>query len=402
MIAFERALKLVLANTPVLPPVEKKNEDLRREILARNVISPLDLPVFTNSAMDGFAVRSKETQSVPVLLKVKGLIKAGDPAEPRVGRGETVKVMTGAPLPPGADAVVMKEDTEEKAEKVLVKRVVRRGENVRRRGEELRSGRVALKKGTRINPAVKGLLSAMGVIRVSVYETPSVSLLVTGNELVKPGMKLGPGQIYESNSAVLGAAMEGMGLSWTDLGIARDDPVDLERRVKAGLKTSDILLVSGGISVGDYDLVQDVFLRAGVEKIFWRVAMKPGKPTFFGRKGRTLVFGVPGNPVSVLIVFLELVRPAVLKMAGHRDVLLPERNAVLEERLTKKPGRMHFLRGILRKEDQRDFVGSAGLQESHILASTAVADCLVMLDRYREVFEKGEKVRIQILPWSES
>lgn len=402
MIAFERALKLVLANTPVLAPAEKKIEKLRQEILARNVISPLDLPVFTNSAMDGFAVRSQETQSAPVTLKVSGLIKAGDPAGPRVGRGETVKIMTGAPLPPGADAVVMKEDTEEKDERALVKRSVRRGENVRYCGEELRKGRVALKKGTRLNPAAIGLLSAMGMSRVLVFETPAVSLLVTGNELVKPGMKLGPAQIFESNAAVLGAAMEGMGLGWTDLGIARDDPRDLERRIKAGLKTSDILLVCGGISVGDYDLVQDVLFRTGVEKIFWRVAMKPGKPTFFGRKGRTLVFGVPGNPVSGLIVFLELVRPAVLKMAGHRDILLPERNAILEERLTKKLGRMHFLRGISRVQDGRIFVRSAGMQESHILASTAVADCLVMLDRKREVLEKGEEVRIQILPWSES
>lgn len=399
MIAFEKAMELVLKHTPVLSSTEKRITELRSEILAEDVIAPVSLPYFSNSAMDGFALKAEDTAAVPVELKIKGCVKAGDSPAIRVGRGEAVKIMTGASIPQGADSVVMKEVTEEKKDKVVVKEPVRKGENVRVKGEEIKKGQRALKKDTVLNPAAVGLLAALGREKARVIRKPKVSLLVTGDELVKPGEKLAPGKIWESNSSILRATLALMEIDVVNLGLVQDEQRALEKHIEKALKGSEVFLISGGISVGDYDLVQDALLKARVKRIFWRVAMKPGKPTFFGKKGKTLVFGLPGNPVSALVVLLELVRPALLKMAGHRHLLLPEREAFLEERLHKRPGRVHFMRGCYHQRDGSYYVRSTGLQGSHILASMAAANCLVILDRERDVFEPQEKVRIQILPW---
>jgi molybdopterin molybdotransferase len=183
------------------------------------------------------------------------------------------------------------------------------------------------------------------------------------------------------------------------LGIVRDKLLDLERQIQEGLKNSDILLISGGISVGDYDFVQEILLRLGVDKVFWRVAVKPGKPTFFGKKGVKLIFGLPGNPVSVLVTFLEYVRPAILKMMGQRDVLLQEREAILEEKLQKETDRAYLLRGVFQEKNRMAYVKSAGLQCSHILESFAGANCLIFLEKEKKSFKPGERVKIQILPW---
>jgi molybdopterin molybdotransferase len=399
MIAFEKALELVLMNTPVLPSMDKYLKDLHSEILAEDVIALVDLPNFSNSAMDGFALKAEDTASVPAVFQIKGCLKAGDAPVVRIGKAEAVKIMTGAPLPHGADAVVMKEVTEEKEDTVVVLKSAIKGENVRLKGEEIRKGQKALKRGSVLNPAAIGLLAALGRKKARVIRKPNVSLLVTGDELVKPGEKLMPGKIWESNSSVLRAALALIDIDVKNLGQVRDEKSVLERRIDDALRSSDVLLISGGISVGDYDLVQETLLKAGVNRIFWRVAMKPGKPTFFGKKGKVLVFGLPGNPVSALVVFLELVRPALLKMAGYGHIPLLEKEAFLEERLQKKPGRIHFMRGRYHQRNGGYYVKSSGLQNSHILASTAAANCLIILDRERDVFEPQEKVRIQILPW---
>ncbi|UCE42316.1 MAG: molybdopterin molybdotransferase MoeA, partial [Candidatus Aminicenantes bacterium] len=222
---------------------------------------------------------------------------------------------------------------------------------------------------------------------------------VTGNELMAPGSKLDPGQIWESNSALLRNSLYEAGFKPRFLGIAKDKTEDLESRMDKGLNSSDVLIVSGGISVGDYDLVQKVLEKLEVKKIFWRVAIKPGKPTYFGKKGEKLVFGLPGNPASVLVTFLEFVRPTLLKMMGYQDVFLEEKQAYLEHVVRKKPDRAHFLKGYFQEKNGVTTVRSAGKQNSHILESFSRANCLILLEKNRTVFEIGEKIKIQLLPW---
>lgn len=399
MIEFEEALNLVLKNTPVLPPGEKKVDEVHGDILAEDIMAGEDHPLFSNSAMDGFALRAEDTLRAPVRLKVTGCLKAGDAPKVRVRKGEAIKIMTGAALPGGADAVVMKEETEEKGNGVLVRKSVKAGENVRKKGEEIKKGQLALSKGKKLNTASIGFLASMGHEKVKVVQKPVVSLVVTGKELVNPGRKLKPGQIWESNSLTIQESLKEVAIEPVFLGISRDNTKDLEKRIRKGLESSDVLLISGGISVGDYDFVQDILLNSGVTEIFWRVAVKPGKPIFFGRKDKTLVFGLPGNPVSVLVAFLEFVQPVLLKMRGHRDLLLPEKEAVLEEPVKKERGRLQWFKGIYTEENGIVRVKSAGLQHSHILESLSRANCLIVLEKGREFFKAGEKVKIQVLPW---
>lgn len=399
MIHFEEAVRLILSNTPIFPIIEKNNYEINYDVLAEDIRAKEDLPIFSNSAMDGFALRSENTHSVPVDLKIKGCIKAGDSPGIKVGEGEAVKIMTGTPMPEGADAVIMVEDTEEKERKVLIKKSIKKGENVRPKGEEIKKGQIGLKKGSRLNPASLGFLASMGWEKVKVFGKPRVSVLITGSELVKPGLKLMPGKKWESNSVLLNSALAEVNIKPIFLRIVRDKLLDLERQIREGLKNSDILLISGGISVGDYDFVQEILLEMKIKKIFWRVAVKPGKPTFFGKKGNKLVFGLPGNPVSVLVTFLEYVRPAILKMMGQRDVFLQEREAILEEKLQKETDRAYLLRGVFQEKNGMAYVKSAGLQCSHILESFTGANCLIFLEKKKNIYEKGERVKIQILPW---
>jgi molybdopterin molybdotransferase len=399
LITFQEAQKLVLNNTSILPAEEKNIHTVFRQILAEDVEAEVNLPSFSNSAMDGFAVRSVDTETEGKILKIIACVKAGDFPFLMVNKGDAVKIMTGAPLPEGADAVIMKEYTEEKETTVVIKKTVKKGENVRFEGEEIKKGHTALKRGQILNPASLGFLISLGRKNVRVFKKPNVSILVTGSELMTPGSKLNPGQIWESNSALLVSAINEAGLKPHFLGIARDRMEDLEIRLEKGLNSSDILIVSGGISVGDYDFVQNVLEKLEVKKIFWRVAIKPGKPTYFGKKNNKLVFGLPGNPASVLVTFLEFVRPALLKMMGYQDVFLEEREAYLEHTVRKKPERAHFLKGCFQEKNGVTSVRSAGKQNSHILESFSRANCLLLLEKDRTVFENGEKVRIQLLPW---
>jgi molybdopterin molybdotransferase len=399
LILFEEALRLISENTHVLPATERDIFDLDQEVLAEDVQAQKDIPFFSNSAMDGYALRSDDTLNAPVVLTVKGFIQAGDSSSMEVGKGEAVKIMTGAPLVEGADAVVMVEDTEEQEQKVLVKKVVKKGEHVRLQGEEIKKDQIGLKKGTPLNPASVGFLASMGRQKVQVYGKPRISILMTGNELISPGKELKKGQIWESNSYVLTTALRELGINPIVLGNARDDLQDIKERIQSGLDRADVLLIAGGISVGDYDFVQEAVLGLGVKKIFWRVAVKPGKPTFFGIKGKKLIFGLPGNPASILVTYLAYVRPAVLKMMGHHRVYLSEVEAILEEELKKKTDRVNFLRGVFREQNGRIYVKTAGFQNSYMLESFAKANCLIFLEKEKNIFFPGEKVKIQILPW---
>ncbi len=402
MVTVEEAQKLILENTKVLEPVEIPLTEAHRLILAEDITSPVNLPYFTNSAMDGYAVESKYTKDAnegdPVSLKVLGVIRAGDYPNFVLGDKEAAKIMTGAPLPKGADSVVMVEYTEEESGFVKVKKGVRPGENVRYEGEEIKKGEIALEKGTELNPASVGFIAGLGIKKVKVYRKPRVTFLVTGGEVVGLDEELKPGKIRDTNSITLSLVLSDGKVEPLSLGRAKDELPDLKEKMKRGLDWSDVLIVTGGVSVGDYDYVKDALENLGAEGIFWRVAQRPGGPMFFGKCGDTLIFGLPGNPASSLVCFYEYVRPSLHKMMGKKYVFLTEIEATLLEEVKKKPGKTHFLRGYLQKEGNSFYVKSSGTQGSHILKSFALSNCLIVAPRDTTHLEVGSKVKVHIIP----
>ncbi|MFQ6082700.1 MAG: gephyrin-like molybdotransferase Glp [Candidatus Aminicenantia bacterium] len=399
MITFDQAVEMILKNVAPLSYQEIPLSQASSEILFEDIYAEDDLPHFSSSAMDGYALIAEETGSAPVTLKIIGVVKAGDKPNIKIEKGQAVKIMTGAPLPKGTDAIVMVEKTEEKNGQVIIKEEVKQGENVRLKGEEIKKGQLALPKGSRLNPSSISFLATLGKTKVKVYRKPKVAVLITGNEVVPPEKKVKLGEVRDANSYGLAAALKEINIVPLMLGIARDNPEELRRMIDKGLREVDVFLITGGVSVGEYDLVKNILSEMKVEQIFWKVAIKPGKPIFFGRKNKKLIFGLPGNPVSVLISFLEFVRPALFKMMGYHNLFLEEKEAVLIDELKKKPGRVNFLRGIIQEKDSSLYVKSSGLQYSHTLSSFAVADCIIILAADSVYFKPGTKVKIQILPW---
>lgn len=403
MLPVEEAQQSILGNTKVLDPVEIPLTEAGGLVLAEDIISPVNLPYFTNSAMDGYAVKSKDTmgakENSPVTLKVMGVIRAGDYPDFTIRDNEAAKIMTGAPLPNGADAVVMVEYTEEETGIVKVKWSVNQGENVRYEGEEIKKGEIALEKGTELNPASIGFIAGLGIRKIRVYRRPRVAFFVTGEEVVGIDEELRPGKIRDTNSITLSMALSQENVEFVFLGRARDELSDIEEKLKKGLKVCDLLIVTGGVSVGEYDYVKRVLGDLGVEGIFWRVAQRPGGPMFFGKKGEILIFGLPGNPTSSLVCFYEYVRPALLKMLAKEKVFLLEMEAALLEDIIKKPdGKTHFLRGYLEKQGNAFYVKSTGSQGSHILKSFAISNCLIKVPGEITHIPSGTKVKVHILP----
>lgn len=403
MLPVEEAQQSILGNTKVLDPVEIPLTEAGGLVLAEDIISPVNLPYFTNSAMDGYAVKSKDTmgakENSPVTLKVMGVIRAGDYPDFTIRDNEAAKIMTGAPLPNGADAVVMVEYTEEETGIVKVKWSVNQGENVRYEGEEIKKGEIALEKGTELNPASIGFIAGLGIRKIRVYRRPRVAFFVTGEEVVGIDEELRPGKIRDTNSITLSMALSQENVEFVFLGRARDELSDIEEKLKKGLKVCDLLIVTGGVSVGEYDYVKRALGDLGVEGIFWRVAQRPGGPMFFGKKGEILIFGLPGNPTSSLVCFYEYVRPALLKMLAKEKVFLLEMEAALLEDIIKKPdGKTHFLRGYLEKQGNAFYVKSTGSQGSHILKSFAISNCLIKVPGEITHIPSGTKVKVHILP----
>ncbi|MFQ6067149.1 MAG: gephyrin-like molybdotransferase Glp, partial [bacterium] len=322
MIELEEALEIVLSQVKVLSAERVNLLSSLGRTLAEDVCADFDIPGFDRAAMDGYAVISKDLDSAskkrPEVLEVIADLPAGGSTKERVRRGKAVKIMTGAPMPQGADAVVMAEDTEKDHRKVKVFRSVGPQENVSFAGEDVKKGELILPQSSLIRPAEVAMLASLGRRNVLVRTKPRVAILSTGDELVEVGGTLERGEIYDSNSFALFSQVLLSGGEPYRLGIARDKKEDLLARIKEGL-SYQILILSGGVSVGDYDLVIDVLREAGVKMLFWKVAVKPGKPTFFGIRKDTLVFGLPGYPVSSMVNFENLVRPAIFSMLGRRD-----------------------------------------------------------------------------------
>jgi len=316
MITFEEAMSIVQKSARPLPPETVRVEEAVGRALAEDVRSALDMPPFDKSAVDGYAVRAAEVRPGAELGNM-GLVQAGEDFGGKVPAGACVKIMTGAPVPPGADAVVMVEDTSEKDGLVKFSSVIRRGANIARRAEDIKKGQLILKRGTVIRISQIAALAAAGRGSVKCGALPTVSLVNTGGEIIPPGRPLGRNQIYNSNGPMLAALLRTDGVHAAPV-IVRDDAPLLRAALAKALK-ADITLISGGVSMGDYDLVPGLLKELGVKKLFHKVRVRPGKPMFFGVKGRKLVFGIPGNPVANFMAYLAYIRPAIRKLAGRPD-----------------------------------------------------------------------------------
>jgi molybdopterin molybdotransferase len=419
MIEYEQAIRAILERAHPVGKKRVKLEESRGCVLARDISAKNDNPPFSQSAMDGFAVRAEDVEDVtsrcPISLPLIATVRAGDVPRTRLKPGRAVKILTGAKLPQGADAVVMKEFCEESDGFVRIEKTVRPGENVRNKGEEFRKGDLALTAGVRITPPVVGLLATLGHASVTVYKLPRLSLIVTGNELVAPGERLGAGKIRDSNSYALEAAFQELGVENCMVHRVKDDPAHLKKQIGNALRRSDVVVTVGGVSVGDYDFVKDVLQELRVETVFWRVAIKPGKPNYFGvfttergkRKtgSRTpsppnrLVFGLPGNPVSALLSYHQLVKPALLRMIGQRDVAPLVLTGQLAVECKKKKGRMEWVRANLTSDEDTLCVCPTEGQDSHMLGGLARADCIFCFPKSESEIAKNHPVAVELLDW---
>ncbi len=400
MISVEEALNRILARIQVLG-LERVNilGSLGR-VIGEDILAPRDIPPLDNSAMDGYAVRSADIKRAskknPVILKVIEDLPAGAIPKESVAHGQAIRIMTGAPIPPGADTVVMVEDTEKAGEEVRVFQGVPGGENIRRAGEDVKKRARVISKGSVIRAAEVGMLASVGRAFVSVYQRPVVAILCTGDELVDVDEGLADHKIVSSNSYTLSAQVMECGALPLQLGIAKDVSTEIEAKFRQGLR-ADVIVSSAGVSVGDYDMVKDVLGGIGFEMDFWGVAMRPGQPLAFGTIGGKPTFGLPGNPVSSMVSFEQFVRPSLLKMMGHKNLFRPVVEAILKEDIRKKAGRRHFMRAKLSLEEDRYVITTTGPQGSGILNSMVEANALVIVPEEKTEIKSGEKVRVQVL-----
>jgi molybdopterin molybdotransferase len=418
VISVEEALERILSYVSVLEPEEKPVLDALGQVLAEGITSEIDIPPLDNTAMDGYAVRAADTTGAalesPVNLRVVGELAAGHVYEGEVAPGAAVRIMTGAPLPPGADAVVPFEDTQESGahafgrfskavDSVLVCRAAQPGANVRRAGEDVRRETLVMKRGAILRPAQIGVLASLGRATVRVIRRPVVAVLSTGDELVELGRPLRPGAIHDSNTYSVAAMVLQNGGIPRILGIARDTVEDLTAKIRRGLD-ADMLITSAGVSRGDYDVVKDVLAREG-EVDFWTVRMKPGKPLAFGAftsgERRVPHIGLPGNPVSSMVTFELFGRPALFKMMGKSRWQRPTIRAISEDRIANTDGRRVFARAVVSERDGRYYASLTGPQGSGVLTSMSLANALAVVPEDVPAVEPGDEISVIMLDWTQ-
>jgi molybdopterin molybdotransferase len=380
-----------LKNTGALPAEQAPVDESMGRILQEDIHSKIEMPPFDKSAVDGYAVNASDVKKVPARLRWAGLIQAGESFGRRLARGECVKIMTGAPIPEGADSVIMVEDSRQQGECAELFKPSKKGENVCFKGEDLKKGQNVLKKGIKVFSSHVAILATVGRPVVRVAGKPRVAVLNTGGEIVPLGKKLGRNKIYNSNGPMLSALLKADGIEPRFLGIAKDNVRDLKKEIRKGL-SADILLISGGVSMGDYDLIPDVLRKLGVKKIFHKVNIKPGKPLFFGRRQKgALVFGIPGNPVSNFLAYLIFVRPALNKMMGCRSCKPAFKEGIIETGFYSRAGRKHFVLVKVSKRGNRYYLTPVTSHGSADVLALSKADGFMAVGQHTGVIKKGSK-----------
>ena len=419
MISVDQALNSILSCLDVLEPEPKPILDCLGQVLAEDVYSAIDVPPLDNSAMDGYALRAEDAlgagQSSPMYLTVLGELAAGSVPTEELRPGTAIRIMTGAPLPQGADTVVRFEDTDELGRKsaggvlsqIGILRQTKKGLNVRCRGEDIARGDLILRKGKLLRPQEIGMLASLGRATALVIRRPVVALLATGDELIAVDQPLAPAKIYDSNTYAIAAQVSRYGGVPKILGIGRDSVRSLTEKIDQGLD-ADMLITSGGVSQGDYDMVKDVLAQRG-EISFWTVRMKPGKPLAFGtmtkmegeKQRKVPHLGLPGNPVSSMITFEQFARPAILKMMGRENLAKPTIRAIIDNDIANNDGRRIFARVIVAKRDGQYYASLTGPQGSGILTSMAKANGLAVIPESSKGVKAGDMVDVQMLDWTE-
>ena len=368
-------------------------------VLAKDIVSPVDVPAHDNSAMDGYAVRHTDLSAKgETTLTIVGSAFAGKPYAGTIGKGECVRIMTGGVVPSGMDTIIMQEHTRAAGGRVTIGPGHRKNQNLRRAGEDLARGGVALARGKLIGPADIGLVASLGIAEAAVFRKLRVAFFSTGDELVSIGAPLGEGQIYDSNRYTIYGMLQRLGVETIDMGVVRDDPVLIENAFREAGQIADAVITSGGVSVGEADFVKDLLNRLG-EVVFWKIAMKPGRPLAYGRLGRAHFFGLPGNPVSVMVTFYQFVRDALYVLMGRDPVpALPSLRVLCTSELKKAPGRTEFQRGILTRSAAGDWsVRATGEQGSGILRSMSEANCFIILPTDQGNLAAGSMVDVQVM-----
>lgn len=396
LMSLEAALTQMLSRITPLTAVETLPlVNCFGRILATDVVSPLDVPGFDNSAMDGYAVRLADL-SLDKPLPVAGKAFAGQPYQGEWPAGTCIRIMTGAPIPAGCEAVVMQEQTEQTDDGVRFTAGVRGGQNIRRRGEDIRQDAVVFPAGTRLTVAELPVLASLGIADAQVVRKVRVALFSTGDELQLAGQPLGEGQIYDTNRLTVHLMLQQLGCEVINLGIIPDDPCKLRAAFLEADSQADVVISSGGVSVGEADYTKTILEELG-EIAFWKLAIKPGKPFAFGKLGNSWFCGLPGNPVSAALTFYQLVQPLLAKLSGNTACGLPPRQRVrTASRLKKTPGRLDFQRGILQHNANGELeVMTTGHQGSHIFSSFSLGNCFIVLERERGNVEPGEWVDVE-------
>jgi molybdopterin molybdotransferase len=396
-LTVEGARRRILEN---IKPIETEEllalrEGLNR-FLAQPIVSPIDVPGHTNSAMDGFALRSLDLPAEQIDLRVIGTAFAGIPFQTQCGPGECVRVMTGAPMPAGTDTVIMQEQTRMIGDELVrIGQGHRPGQNVRQAGEDITSGSVVLEPGRRITAADLGVMASLGIGEIHVRRRPRVAFFSTGDELRGVGEVLRPGEVYDSNRYSLYGMLQRADVAPLDLGVVKDDPEALRQAFRNAAHSADVVISSGGVSVGSADYTKTILQECG-EISFWQIAMKPGRPLTFGRLDDALFFGLPGNPVAVMVTFYQFVLPALYWLASATDYRPFTLQASSEHAIRKRPGRFEFIRGHFEQTAEGDFsVAALGQQGSGILTSMSQGNCFILLNAECDGVKPGDLVSVQ-------
>ena len=394
MISVDEALQLVLKNTEQFKTTRLKIEEAHQAVLAEDIKSPIDSPPFSQSSMDGYAIRFDDVKPNAV-FHVEGKNMAGRDTGLKLNKGCAIRIFTGAMLPDGADTIVIQENVQVKDDTITIidPSLVKKNAFVRNKGQQIKKNKLALAKGHVLNAGSIGYLTSLGVSKVRTFAMPRISILTTGDELQIPGKNLRPAQIYESNSYTLHALLKEMHFEVHDIVRLNDDPEKLLLSFKKAIRQNDVIIITGGVSVGDYDFVEHTLERLEVKKIFHSIAQKPGKPMYFGSFKDKLIFALPGNPASVMVCFYEYIYPALRKMTGHQNFPLPAEEKICFNDYSKKPGLTHFLKGIANGGQVEILEG----QESFLLASFAMANCLVVIPSASSGVKAGDKVSVHFI-----